>query len=525
MKKAGPVRQLRMLKMRAKTLMVQGTASHAGKSVVAAGLCRIFARRGFSVAPFKSQNMSLNSFVTEDGSEIGRAQAMQAQCAGVSPLAEMNPILLKPLGENGSQVMVLGSPAGNMTFRQYLEFRPRALAVVSKSLDRLMKGFDVVVIEGAGSPAEINFSGSEIVNMTVAKLADAPVLLVGDIDRGGVFASIVGTLELLSHEERNLIKGLIINKFRGDRSLLERGLEFLKEKTGKPVLGVVPHIKSLMLDDEDSVSLEGRQRRHSNGSVRVCVPKFPRISNFTDLRPLEMESGVSVFYAEKPGDLAGADAVVIPGTKATITDLRFFRESGMADAVAGMCSSGVAVVGICGGYQMLGAALSDMGGIESARSAERGLGVFPAQTEIKETKTLKQTSATIKNGGEMFADIEGEEINGYEIHMGQTEFSSGVRSFLQKPDGSFDGAVSEAGNVYGTYLHGIFENDNLRGAFLKCLRMKRGVAPAAVGSFAEEREKQYDRLADCLEESLDMDAIVSMVFGQKGKVRVPADKE
>lgn len=502
--------------MKAKTLMVQGTASHAGKSVIAAGLCRILSRRGFSVAPFKSQNMSLNSFVTKDGAEIGRAQAMQAECAGVSPAAEMNPILLKPLADNGSQVVVSGRPVGNMSFRQYLKFRPQALEVVKKSLDSLMERFDVVVAEGAGSPAEINFSGSEIVNMTVAKLASAPVLLVGDIDRGGVFASIIGTLELLPPEEKNLVRGLIINKFRGDRSLLESGLDFLGEKTGKPVMGVVPHIKSLLLDDEDSVCLD-EKRRGGNAGVKVCVPKFPRISNFTDLRPLEMESGVSVVYAENPAELESADAIVIPGSKTTITDLHFLKQSGMANAVARICSGGVPVVGICGGYQMLGSVLSDEAAVESPRSSETGIGVFPSQTEIRETKTLAQTSATVKNGGKVFADIEGERVTGYEIHMGRTRFprhsENGVRSFLQKPDGSFDGAVSKEGNVYGTYLHGIFENDNFRGAFLEYIRANGGTAADAPIRFREEREKQYDKLADCLEESLDTDAIMSLVFG------------
>ncbi len=491
--------------------MVQGTASHAGKSVITAGLCRIFARSGVSVSPFKSQNMSLNSFVTKDGAEIGRAQAMQAQAAGVAPLGDMNPILLKPLTDDGSQVMVLGKPVGNMTFRQYLEFRPTALEAVRSSLDRLMKKFDVVVIEGAGGTAEINFSRNEIVNMTVAKLADAPVLLVGDIDRGGVFASLVGTFELLEREEKDRIKGMVINKFRGDASLLGKGIGILEEKTGKPVLGVVPYMESLLVDDEDSVSLEMRARKCSKGNLKVCVPRFPRISNFTDLRPLEMEAGVSVVYAEKPADFSDADAVVIPGTKATIADLRFFKKSGAAEAVARMCGDGAPVIGICGGYQMLGSNLSDPCGFESDRSAETGLGIFSASTEIKEEKTLKQAVARVENGGEVFSDIEGEEVTGYEIHMGRTESAGGVRSFFQKPDGSCDGAVSEKGNVYGTYLHGIFENDNLRGAFLRYLRARKGIVQKPSGSFELERERQYDRIADCLEESLDMDAVMSIV--------------
>ncbi|QMU55877.1 MAG: cobyric acid synthase [Candidatus Mycalebacterium zealandia] len=497
--------------MKAKTLMIQGTASHAGKSVIAAGLCRIFARKGFSVAPFKSQNMSLNSFVTPDGSEIGRAQAMQAHAAGVAPSADMNPILLKPLKDDGSQVMVLGKSAGNMTFAEYVEFRPRALEAVSGGLERVMSEFEVVVIEGAGGAAEINFSRSEIVNMTVAKLADSPVLLVSDIDRGGAFASLAGTLDLLGND-RDRVRGMIINKFRGNRVLLDEGIEFIERKAGKPVLGVVPHIKPLFLDDEDSVYLENPVRR--GGGLKVCVPKLPRISNFTDVRPLEMERGVSVSYALGANDLCGADAVVLPGSKATIEDLRFLKRSGIADALAGMSESGVPVIGICGGYQMLGSALEDADGFESAKTSERGLGFFPAETEIHEEKTLRQTSATVENGGAIFSGIEGEEITGYEIHMGQTQFSGANNArFLKKADGSFDGAVSENGNVYGTYLHGIFENDNLRSTFLNHLRAKKGLPDEKTANFATEMEKQYERLADVLEESLDMNAVMSMVFG------------
>lgn len=496
--------------MKAKTLMVQGTASHVGKSIITAGLCRVLSRKGFSVAPFKSQNMSLNSFVTGGGSEIGRAQAMQAEAAGVPALAEMNPILLKPLKDDGSQVMVLGKSEGNMTFAEYMDFRPRALEAVRSSLDVLAGKFDAVVIEGAGCAAEINFSRSEIVNMTVANLADAPVLLVGDIDRGGVFASLVGTLELLEKAERERVRGLIINRFRGDAGLLGAGLDFLEKKTGKPVLGVVPYIRGLMLDDEDSVCLEDSPPA-AGADLKVCVPRLPRISNFTDLRPLEMESGVSVSYAGRPEEIADSDAVVIAGSKATMDDLRFFKNSGMADAVAKACSNGVPVIGICGGYQMLGSVFADGGGFESAPGTENGLGVFPAETEIKEEKTLRQTSATVKNGGAMFRGIEGEEVKGYEIHMGQTRFSGGVRSFLSKADGSCDGAVNGGGNVYGTYLHGIFENDNLRGEFLRYLRQKKGAPCRETVKFAEEREKQYNLLADCIEESLDMDAVMSLI--------------
>lgn len=504
--------------MKAKTLMIQGTASHAGKSVIAAGLCRIFARQGFSVAPFKSQNMSLNSFATPDGSEIGRAQAMQASAAGIAPSADMNPILLKPLRDDGSQVMVLGKSAGNMTFAEYMKFRSEAFEAVRGSLERVMSEFEVVVIEGAGGAAEINFSRSEIVNMAVAKLAGSPVLLVADIDRGGAFASLTGTLELLDESDGERVRGMIINKFRGDRALLDEGIKFIERKTEKPVLGVVPYIEPFFPDDEDSVCLEGRSEKGEvrNGSVKVCVPKLPRISNFTDLRPLEMENGVSVSYARGANDLCGADAVVIPGSKATIEDLRFLKREGFADELSGMCGSGVPVIGICGGYQMLGAVLADAGGFESAKTPERGFGFFPAETEIKEEKVLRQTSATVENGGAIFAGIEGEEIEGYEIHMGRTRLScgaNGVRSFLKKTDGSFDGAVSENGNVYGTYMHGIFENDNLRGAFLRHLRAQNGLPDEKTVNFSAEMEKQYDKLADVLEESLDMDAVMDMVFG------------
>ncbi len=495
--------------------MIQGTASHVGKTVIAAGLCRVFARKGFSVAPFKSQNMSLNSFVTKDGSEIGRAQAMQAQAAGTEPLADMNPILLKPLKDDGSQVVVLGKPSGNMTFTEYMEFRPQALSVVKGSLERLMKKFDLIVVEGAGGAAEVNFSRTEIVNMAIAKLADAPVLLVGDIDRGGVFASLVGTLELLERSERERVRGLIINKFRGDRSLLDDGIGFLEKKTGKPVVGVVPHIDRFFIDDEDSVSLENFTPESTGGDVKVCVPRFPRISNFTDLRPLEMEDGVSVLYAQRPSELEDADALVLAGSKVTIADLRFLKESAMAEKISEMCERGVPVVAVCGGYQMLGSLLADENALESERVLEEGLGIFPLKTEIKEKKILRQTSAVIKSGGKVFAEIEGGEVSGYEIRMGQTRFfgesSNGVRSFLEKRDGSFDGMVSEGGNVYGTYLHGIFENDNFRRAFLGYLRKNRGLPDKEVTNFAPEMEKQYDRLADCLEENLNIDVILDLV--------------
>ena len=500
--------------MRAKTLMIQGTASHAGKSVITAGICRALTRRGLSVAPFKSQNMSLNSFVTADGSEIGRAQAMQAEAARTPPLADMNPILLKPAGEDLSQVMVMGKSEGHMSFEQYGRFRPRALEAVRAAFGRLADGFDVVVIEGAGAAAEVNFARTEIVNMAVARLADAPVLLVGNIDRGGVFASLAGTFDLLAPEDRERVRGMIINRFRGNISLLSGGLKFLEEKTGKPVLGVVPHIDGLFLDDEDSVSLDDAPPPRP-GALRVCVPRLPRISNFTDLRPLEMEDGVSVLYARSPAGMADADAVVIPGSKATIEDLRFFKQSGMASAVRRLCEAGVPVIGICGGYQMLGSVLADPEAFDSTAGEEEGLGVLAAGTRMEEAKTLERTQAVIKNGGAVFAAIEGERVSGYEIHMGRTRLEAGVRSFLARPDGSPDGAVSERGNVYGTYLHGIFENDNLRSEFVRYMSGKKGAAAPAAESFALRKEKQYDLLADRIEESLDMDAVMSIVSGHR----------
>lgn len=500
--------------MKAKTLMIQGTASHAGKSVIVAGICRALVRKGLSVAPFKSQNMSLNSFVTDDGSEIGRAQAMQAEAARTPPLADMNPVLLKPAGEDLSQVMVMGRPEGHMSFEQYGKFRLRALEAVRASLGRLMSGFDVVVIEGAGAAAEINLARTEIVNMSVARLADAPVLLVGNIDRGGVFASLAGTFELLDPEDRERVRGMIINRFRGNISLLSGGLKFLEKKTGRPVLGVVPHIDGLFLDDEDSVSLDD-DRTPRPGDLKVCVPRLPRISNFTDLRPLEMEDGVAVSYVRSPAGMEGADAVVLPGSKATMEDLKFFKQSGMAAAVRRLCGAGVPVIGICGGYQMMGSVLADRGAFDSTAGEEEGLGVFAARTEMEEAKTLERTEAVVKNGGAVFAAIEGERVSGYEIHMGRTRLEEGGRPFLSRPDGSADGAVSRRGNVYGTYLHGIFENDNLRGEFVRYLSEKRGADAPAAESFALRREKQYDLLADRIEKSLDMDAVMSIVFNRK----------
>ncbi|HDY69638.1 MAG TPA: cobyric acid synthase, partial [Actinobacteria bacterium] len=357
----------------AHTIMIQGTASHAGKSLLVAGLARIMAQDGFSVAPFKSQNMSLNSYADSDGGEMGRAQVVQAEAAGIEPRVDMNPVLLKPTSDTGAQVVVQGRPVGTMNARTYHDYRSGLLDAVSESLERLRRDFEVVIIEGAGSPAEVNFRDSDIANMKVAEIADAPVCLVGDIERGGVFASLVGTMELLKDEDRGRVKGLIINKFRGDRSILEPGLDYLEGRCQLPVLGVVPFIRDLRIEEEDSVALspdravwpsDVRRASGGNGTVNVRVVRLPRIANFTDFDSLAACPGFDAQYVEQPVGLADADLIIIPGTKSTITDLKFLWSSGIAAEIIRKAGSGTPVIGICGGYQMLGRSISDPHGID-----------------------------------------------------------------------------------------------------------------------------------------------------------------
>ncbi len=502
--------------MTAKTLMIQGTASSAGKSLLVAALCRIFRQDGVRVAPFKAQNMALNSFVTREGHEMGRAQVVQAQAAGLEPHVDMNPILLKPEQDARSQVVVMGKPWTTLAAGEYYRRKGELWSVVTAALDRLRERYDLVVIEGAGSPAEINLRESDIVNMAVARYARAPVLLVGDIDRGGVFASLVGTMVLLEKGEWQLIKGFIINKFRGDVALLQDGLTMLEERTGVPVLGVVPFVRDLQIAEEDSVALDRVSRTGDRGhrirdKVDIAVVRLPHISNFDDFDALALEEGVQVRFVDGPGRLGHPQAVILPGTKSTITDLLWLRRVGLARAICELAENGIPVVGICGGYQMLGRTISDPSGVESAEGQVEGLGLLPVDTVFEAVKATYQARARIETGRGFFAEIEGQEVEGYEIHMGHSR--GGEPAFRLLARGSQlvdapDGAVDKRGRVFGTYLHGLFDNPNLRRAWLRSL----GWDAAFSGlSMAEVREREYDRLAQQVRESLDMERVYRIV--------------
>ncbi|HET9551538.1 MAG TPA: cobyric acid synthase [Anaeromyxobacteraceae bacterium] len=493
--------------MTARTIMVQGTASSVGKSLVVTGLCRLFRRAGLRVLPFKAQNMALNSAVGVDGGEIGRAQAVQAEAAGAEPCVDMNPVLLKPEGEARSQVVVLGRPIGSLGARDFQARKPELRAVVRESLARLRARADVVVIEGAGSPAEVNLRERDIVNMDVAHAADAPVLLVGDIDRGGVLAAFVGTLELLEPADRARVAAFVVNKFRGDVSLLRPGLDFLTNRTGVPVLGVLPFLRGLRIADEDSVSLDdrGHGRPARPGELDLAVVRLPRISNYDDLAPLEQEPGVNVRFVEGPGEIGAPDLLVLPGSKSTASDLAWLRSTGLAEAVARRAAGGGRVLGICGGCQMLGGAILDPLRVESEVERCEGLGLLPLSTRFGRDKTTAQVR--VRLAATTFLGPAGLEAEGYEIHMGQLEPAPGARpaSSLRRLGGGeevADGAVSPDGAVVGTLVHGLFEDDRLRAAFLAGLRTARGLTAPDTPAIST-RDASYDRLADAALEHLD----------------------
>ncbi|GII52528.1 cobyric acid synthase [Planotetraspora thailandica] len=479
------------------TLLVAGTTSDAGKSVVTAGICRWLARKGVRVAPFKAQNMSLNSFVTADGAEIGRAQVAQAQAAGVEPTADMNPILLKPGGERRSHVMVLGKPYADVDAMEYGAYKDHLRTVALESYHRLRAAYDVVVCEGAGSPTEINLRRGDIANMGLARAADIPVVVVGDIDRGGVFASLYGTLALLEAGDQALISGFLINKFRGAPELLDPGLATLKELTGRPVLGVLPWVNDLWMDLEDSLALDNRpgnrQSGHSGRSLRVAVVRYPRISNFTDIDALAAEPGVSVTFVSSPGDaaeIAEADLVVLPGSRATVGDLEWLRRTGLASAVAGRSGP---TLGICGGYQMMARTIHDE--VESGAGQVDGLGLLPATVEFRAEKVLSRPV------GEAY----GHPVAAYGIHHGIVTFDGGAEPFL-------DGC--RVGAVWGTTWHGALENDDFRRAFLADVAAAAGrddFVPAPDVSFAALRERQLDALGDLIERHADTGALLDLI--------------
>ena len=480
-------------------LLVAGTTSDAGKSVVTAGICRWLARQGVSVAPFKAQNMSLNSFVTADGAEIGRAQAMQAAAAGTEPEAAMNPVLLKPGSDSRSQVVVLGRPVAEVGALDYHQRKPALLRIALDCLADLRRQYDVVVCEGAGSPAEINLRDRDIANMGLATAASLPVVVVGDIDRGGVFASMFGTLALLSAEDQRHIGGWIVNKFRGDVRLLQPGLEMLLKLTGRPALGVLPMLPGLWLDAEDSLDLAGLADRAASGPahgpevLRVSVLRLPRLSNFTDVDALAQEPGVLVRWASRPQELADADLVVLPGSRATVADLAWLRERGLDAALAERVALGLPVLGVCGGYQMLGRTLVDQ--VESRAGEVPGLGLLPVRTEFARHKTLARPV------GEAY----GETVAGYEIHHGVVTVEGG-EPFL-------DGC--RAGSVWGTTWHGALENDGFRRAFLReaAALAGRAFVPAPDTCFAAAREQRLDRLGDLIAEHADTGALLRLIEG------------
>ena len=505
----------------ARTIMVQGTASSVGKSVLAAALCRIFFQDGLRVAPFKAQNMSLNSFATPDGGEIGRAQAVQAEAAMVAPTVEMNPILLKPEGDNRSQVVVRGKPLRALPAKEYYSLKEHLWPVVAEALDRLRAEYDIVVIEGAGGAAEVNLRAHEIVNMRVARYAQAPVLLVGDIDRGGVFASLVGTMELLEPEERDLIKGFVINKFRGDPSLLDTGLEMLDRRTGVPVLGVLPYFTHIYIPEEDSVALERRRgmKAKTGYVLDIAVIGFPHISNFDDFDPLNREEGVRLRYVEAGDALGNPDLVILPGTKSTMADLEYIQGMGLAEQVVAHARSGAPVIGICGGYQMLGVRLLDPDGVESHRAEAAGLGLLPVTTVFQDAKATQQTEARVTAEHGLLADCAGVTLKGYEIHMGKSQAHPARAPFQitrrsGRPVNDSDGAMDAEGMVLGTYMHGLFHNDTLRRRLLARLAARKGVQlPPSMPPL--DASEEFDKLAAFVRQHLDMERLYG-ITGLRG---------
>jgi adenosylcobyric acid synthase len=506
----------------ARALFIGGTGSDVGKSVITAGLCRLFKRRGYQVAPFKAQNMALNSAVTPEGGEIGRAQALQAAACGLDAHTDMNPILLKPNSATGSQVIALGKALGNMSVSEYHRYKPQAFAAVEAAFARLQAQYELVVLEGAGSIAEINLKDHDIVNLRAAQMAAAPVLLVADIDRGGVFAAIIGTIELLTPPERASVAGIIINRFRGDASLLTPGIVAIQERTGIPVLGVIPWIK-LELPEEDSVALSRKTMRAQGGeSLRIGVVRLPHISNYTDFDPLERTTGVELLYLSEASQLVGLDLLILPGSKSTIPDLAWLRKNGLARAIHDYRLAGGEIIGICGGYQMLGKTVADPEGVESDLDLCEGLGLLDVETILTGEKQTHQVAGSGLEGAELIGLGQDEIVNGYEIHMGETTIGPLALPLLRLTmrSGSTvvvsDGAVSADGRVWGTYLHGFFDNEIIRQSLLARLRQRRGLETLAVDA-GNDLDTELDRLADHLQTHLDVDRILALLVPPGGQ--------
>lgn len=500
----------------AKAIMVQGTMSNAGKSLIAAGLCRIFHQDGYSVAPFKAQNMALNSFITREGLEMGRAQVMQAECACVEPSVNMNPILLKPTNDTGSQVIVCGEVLGNMDAREYFAYKRNLIPAVEKAYGELASAHDIIVIEGAGSPAEINLKEDDcFVNMGMARIAGAPVLLVGDIDRGGVFAQLVGTVDLLDPDERQMVKGLIINKFRGDKTILDPGIDMLEERLHIPVVGCAPYLH-IEVEDEDSLT-ERFTRTEEVGLIDIAVIRIPRISNFTDFNPFEKMQGVSLRYVEHVSELKTPDMIIIPGTKNTMEDLLWMRQNGLEAAILQAAAQGTVIFGVCGGYQMLGETLSDPHGVEAGGTI-RGMGLLPMDTVFADQKTRTRAEGEFGQVGGILAGLSGTQIEGYEIHMGVSTLKEGARPLTDivdanRTDGSRKADGAQAGNVYGSYVHSIFDREQVADRIVEAIGRAKGIDTSGMTGvdYQTFKESQYNILADELRKNLDMKKIYEIL--------------
>ena len=486
---------------KAKPIMIQGTMSNAGKSLTAAALCRIFKQDGYKTAPFKSQNMALNSYVTDDGLEMGRAQVVQAEAAGIAPSVYMNPILLKPTTDVGSQVIVNGEVRGNMRAAEYFRYKKQLIPDIMNAYNKLAEEYDIIVIEGAGSPAEINLKSVDIVNMGMAKMVGSPVLLVSDIDRGGVFAQLYGTIALLEEDERDMVKGMIINKFRGDVEILRPGLDMLRDRVKGfadiPFAGVIPYAY-VDIDDEDSLS----ERFNSSDMLKlidIAVIKLPRISNFTDLSPFERYGNVSLRYVTSPRELKNPDMIIIPGTKSTISDLLWMRQNGLEASVMKAADKETIIFGVCGGYQILGQTLSDPYNIEGGGDIA-GMKLLPVDTVFEKEKTRKQTDGEINNLSGILAPLNGLRYTGYEIHMG---ISGGTV------------AVVNSGNVYGTYVHGIFDESNIANEIITAIARHKNIDLGELEKYDYKvyKESQYDKLAEIVRGSLDMKLIYEIING------------
>jgi adenosylcobyric acid synthase len=504
-----------------KSLMVQGTASNVGKSIITAGILRVLKEDGYNVAPFKSQNMALNSYITKEGLEMGRAQVVQAEAAGKDPEVLMNPVLLKPSTDKKAQVIVMGKVFKNMSAVEYHDFKVQLKDKVLDAYKALEDKNDFVVIEGAGSPAEINLRDKDIVNMGMAELSDSPVILVGDIDKGGVFASIYGTIMLLDPSERSRIKGVVINKFRGDKSILQSGLDMLEDLTGVPVIGVVPY-SDLQIEDEDSLTSRFKKNVSQEGKINVEILYLPHVSNFTAFNIFETQEDVNVRYVMRGETFDNPDIIIIPGSKNTIEDLIYLKNSGLSDEIIRQCRKGTVIFGVCGGYQILGNTIKDPYKTESLVDEINGLGILDIDTVFEKEKTTTQVEGEVVFAGENMKSLEGLKVSGYEIHMGITKHGQSAKEFLKFTNSLgqnidiLDGAVNEEGNVFGTYLHGVFDSLEFTRSLLNLIRERKGMdsVESSVKSFKDFKEREYDKLAKLIRENIDMDKVYEIMKGE-----------